>query len=224
MVQSEMDLENVEQYLCHNFGDRRHYLCSQTKMSQVFSNKKGTGNHTKVSFQSESVDHVHPSYHIIIISLHGIVTLLGFCRRCGVHYRLMSTCVRSFTCPGIDAQVQGTTVFSLIRQTLFVLTTYSSFCMCPGRDCTPSVLTTRPAGQDHHCDASPNTSPTRWGIILGLSYVNDVNSVAIPMTLRMPLRIWLLVQRAPEQLECISLLVPLSNPLVSYNPLGHLWF
>jgi hypothetical protein len=45
-------------------------------------------------------------------------------------------CVGSFTCPGIDAQVQGTTVFSLIRHTLFVLTTYSSFCMCPGRDRT----------------------------------------------------------------------------------------
>jgi hypothetical protein len=56
-------------------------------------------------------------------SLHGVVTLLGFCRRSGVHYRLLSTCVGSFTCPGIDAQVQGTTVFSLIQQTLFVFST-----------------------------------------------------------------------------------------------------
>jgi hypothetical protein len=46
------------------------------------------------------------------------------------------TCVGSFTCPGIDAQVQGTTVLSLIRQ--IVLTTYSSFCMCPGWDRTRS--------------------------------------------------------------------------------------
>jgi hypothetical protein len=76
------------------------------------------------------------SYHIIIISLQGVVTLLGFCRRHGVHYRLLSTCVGSFTCPDIDAQVQGTTVFSLIRQTLFVFT---SFCMCPGRDRTRSL-------------------------------------------------------------------------------------
>jgi hypothetical protein len=73
-----------------------------------------------------------------IISLHGIeITLLFFCRRYGVHYRLLATCVGSFTCPGIDALVQGVTVFSLIRQTLFVLTTYSS--MCPGRDRTRSL-------------------------------------------------------------------------------------
>jgi hypothetical protein len=52
---------------------------------------------------------------------------------------ILSTCVGSFTCPGIDAQVQGTTVFSLIRQTLFVLTTYSS--MCPGWDRTRSDWT-----------------------------------------------------------------------------------
>jgi hypothetical protein len=43
----------------------------------------------------------------------------------GVHYRLLSPCVGSFTCPGIDAQVQRTTVFILIWQTLFVFTTYS---------------------------------------------------------------------------------------------------
>jgi hypothetical protein len=49
------------------------------------------------------------------ISLHGVVTLLGFCRRYGGHYRLLSTCVGSFTCPGVDAPVQGTTVFSLVR-------------------------------------------------------------------------------------------------------------
>jgi hypothetical protein len=55
------------------------------------------------------------------------MTLLGFCQRYGVHYRLLSTCVGSFTCPGIDALVQGTTVFSLVRQTLFVLTTYSTY-------------------------------------------------------------------------------------------------
>jgi hypothetical protein len=73
-----------------------------------------------------------PPYHIIhVISLHCVVTLLGFCQRYGVHYRLLSTCVGSFTCPGIGAQVQGTTVFSLIRQTLFVLTIYSSFLYVP---------------------------------------------------------------------------------------------
>jgi hypothetical protein len=36
---------------------------------------------------------------------------------------LLSTCVGSFACPGIDTRVQGITVFSLIRQTLFVFTT-----------------------------------------------------------------------------------------------------
>jgi hypothetical protein len=71
-------------------------------------------------------------HRLIIISLHGVVTLLGFCRRYEVHYRLLG----SFTCHGIDVQVQGTMVFSLIRQTLFVTT---SFCMCPGRDRTRSL-------------------------------------------------------------------------------------
>jgi hypothetical protein len=85
-------------------------------------------------------------YHII--SLHGVVTLLDCCRRYRVHYRLLSTCVGSFTCPDIDSQVRGTTVFSLIRQTLFVCAlaviepTHWSFL-----DCKSSVLTTRPAGQ-----------------------------------------------------------------------------
>jgi hypothetical protein len=79
------------------------------------------------------------------ISLHGVVTL-GYCQRYGVHYRLLSTCVGSFICPGIDTQVQGSplqatvhmcgifylpwhrhigtriTIFSLIRQTLFLFT------------------------------------------------------------------------------------------------------
>jgi hypothetical protein len=58
-----------------------------------------------------------------IISLHGAVTLLDFCRRHRVHYRLLSTYVGSFACPGIDTRVQGTTVFSLIQQILFVFTT-----------------------------------------------------------------------------------------------------
>jgi hypothetical protein len=40
------------------------------------------------------------------------VTLLDFCQRYGVHYRLLSTCVGSFACPDIDTQVQGTMVFS----------------------------------------------------------------------------------------------------------------
>jgi hypothetical protein len=79
-------------------------------------------------------------HHKIIFSsssLHGVVTLLGFCRRYGVHYKLLSTCVGSFTRPGIDAQVQGTTVFSLIRQdTLCIHNLFTSFCMCPGRDRT----------------------------------------------------------------------------------------
>jgi hypothetical protein len=52
------------------------------------------------------------SYH------HGVVTLLGFCRRYGVHYTLLSTCVGYFTCPGIDTQVQGTTVWSPLHPTV----------------------------------------------------------------------------------------------------------
>jgi hypothetical protein len=31
----------------------------------------------------------------------------SFCQRYGVHYRLLSTCVGSFACPGIDTRVQG---------------------------------------------------------------------------------------------------------------------
>ena len=56
----------------------------------------------------------------IIISIinYVFVTLMDFRRRYGVHYRLQSTCVGSFTCPGIDTQVQGTTAFSPIRRTL----------------------------------------------------------------------------------------------------------
>jgi hypothetical protein len=55
----------------------------------------------------------------------------------------------------INTQVQGTTVFSLIRQTLFVFTTLyvpwlgSYPCTAPSRIVRPSMLTTRPAGQDH---------------------------------------------------------------------------
>jgi hypothetical protein len=45
-------------------------------------------------------------------SLHGAVTLLGFCRRYGVHYRLLSTCVGYFTCHVAWTLVQGTMVFS----------------------------------------------------------------------------------------------------------------
>jgi hypothetical protein len=41
------------------------------------------------------------------LSLHGVITLLGFCRRYGVHYRLLSICVGSFTCPGIDVRYKG---------------------------------------------------------------------------------------------------------------------
>jgi hypothetical protein len=61
------------------------------------------------------------AYHIVsyhYISLHGVVTLLDFCRRYGVDYRLLSTCVGSFTCPGIDAPVQGTTVWSPLQATV----------------------------------------------------------------------------------------------------------
>jgi hypothetical protein len=72
--------------------------------------------------------------HYPILSANAILyhyTALDFCRRYGVHYKLLSTCVGSYACPGIDTLVQAATVFSLIRQTLFLFTT---FCMCPGRD------------------------------------------------------------------------------------------
>jgi hypothetical protein len=69
----------------------------------------------------EMVESKNESYHIIARRRNPI----GFLPEVwiGVHYRLLSTCVGSFTCPGIGARVQGTTVFSLIRQTLFVFTT-----------------------------------------------------------------------------------------------------
>jgi len=54
---------------------------------------------------------------------------MDFRRRYGVHYRLQSTCVGSFTCPGIDTQVQGTTAFSPIRRTLLIVFVQST---CPG--------------------------------------------------------------------------------------------
>jgi hypothetical protein len=38
-----------------------------------------------------------------------VVTLLGFYRRYGVNYRLLSTCVGSFTCPGIDTRRRSDT-------------------------------------------------------------------------------------------------------------------
>jgi hypothetical protein len=60
----------------------------------------------------------------LLISLHSVVTLLDFCRRYGVHYTLLSPCVGYFACPGIDTPVQGTTVISLIRQTLFLFTAF----------------------------------------------------------------------------------------------------
>ena len=59
---------------------------------------------------------------------------LDLCRRYGVHCRLQSTCVGSFTCPGIDTQVQGTTALGLIWQTLL-----NNFCCsCPGRGLEPT--------------------------------------------------------------------------------------
>jgi hypothetical protein len=70
----------------------------------------------KILYIKESDMMIHCFYHIGLsgISLHGVVILLGFGRgevHYEVHYRLMSTCEGSFTCPGIAAQVQGTTVF-----------------------------------------------------------------------------------------------------------------
>jgi hypothetical protein len=56
-----------------------------------------------------------------MISCISLITLLKICQRYGVHYRLLSTSVGPFACPGIDTQVEGTMVVSLIRQTLFVL-------------------------------------------------------------------------------------------------------
>jgi hypothetical protein len=91
---------------------------------------------------------------IVVISLHSVVTLLGFCRRYGVHYRLLSTCVGSFTCPGIDAQVQGTSFSSHPTDPLCIHLFTSFFCMCPGRDRTRSLTLlglygkSSPAGQD----------------------------------------------------------------------------
>jgi hypothetical protein len=56
----------------------------------------------------------------LINTYHYTVSLLDFCRMYGVHKRLLSTCVGYFAYPGIDTQVQGTTVFSLIWQTLCI--------------------------------------------------------------------------------------------------------
>jgi hypothetical protein len=70
----------------------------------------------------------------------------------------------------VDAQVQGTTVFSFIWQILFVFTTYSQVFVCalagiepahwPFWDCKSSVLTTRPAGQPLQGLASGNVCHT----------------------------------------------------------------
>jgi hypothetical protein len=66
-----------------------------------------------------------------IISLHGVVTLFDF-HLCAI--------------PGIDTLVQGTTVSSLIRQTLFVFTTFLSV-PWPGSN-NSRIVSERPAGQD----------------------------------------------------------------------------
>jgi hypothetical protein len=83
--------------------------------------------------------HVYDVSHFIyiiwyhIISLHGVVTLLDVCRRDGVHYRLLSTCVGCIACPGIDhVDTQGQQfLVSSDRPSL-----NSQHCMCPGQDRT----------------------------------------------------------------------------------------
>ena len=78
-------------------------------------------------------------YHIHIHISTAFGTLLDFCRRYGVHYRLQSTCVGSFTCPGTDTQVQGTTASSPIRRTLLVFVR----CTCPGPGSNPRLAIDR---------------------------------------------------------------------------------
>jgi hypothetical protein len=67
---------------------------------------------------------LHPTY-LLNSQEHHIISLHS-----GAQYRLLSTCVGSFTCPGIDAQVQGTTVFNLIRQTLFCINNLFKLFVC----------------------------------------------------------------------------------------------
>jgi hypothetical protein len=60
---------------------------------------------------------------------------VGFLPEVGVHYRLLSTCVGSFACPGIDTPVQGPRfLVSSDRPSL-----YSQLCMCPGQDRTRTL-------------------------------------------------------------------------------------
>jgi hypothetical protein len=67
-----------------------------------------------------------------------------------------------FACPGIDTQVQGTMVVNLIRQTLFL---YSQLCMCPGRDQT-STLTL--LGLYVKCVIHSTSRPGHCTIIIGI--------------------------------------------------------
>jgi hypothetical protein len=94
-------------------------------------------------------------YHLFmyhIVSLHGVVALLDFCRRYGVHYRLLSSCVGSFACPGIDTPVQGTTVWSPLQATVH---------LC-GIICLPWH---RYSGtMDHSMKSATGYCPPVWGL------------------------------------------------------------
>jgi hypothetical protein len=107
------------------------------------------------------------SYHYTASEL----TLLDFCPMYGVHYMLLSTCVGSFACPGIDTRVQGTTVFSLcIHKFVCALVTLLDFCRrygvhyrllstCVGSFACPGIHGTRHSGTRDHRFQSHPTDP-----------------------------------------------------------------
>jgi hypothetical protein len=76
--------------------------------------------------------------HAIEDVLYALVMLVVLARAESLKFgrSQLSTCVGSFPCPGIEVQVQGTTVFS---PTYPLCIHKFCFCMCPGRYRTRSL-------------------------------------------------------------------------------------
>jgi hypothetical protein len=90
-----------------------------------------------------------------IISLHGVITL--FCRNYGVQYRLLSTCVGSFACPGIDTRVQGTTVWSPLQATVHLCGIF----YLPWHRHSSTM--------DHGMESTTGYCPSVWDLLLALA-------------------------------------------------------